>query len=86
MRVLVTGHLGYIGPHLVDLLLADGHHVTGVDLDLFGDSAMYPFPLPQENRVMDIFDLTPNDLRGHDAVVHLAAISNDARHPQLELT
>jgi len=78
MRVLVTGHLGYIGPHLVDLLLADGHHVTGVDLDLFGDSTIHPFPLPQENRVMDIFDLTADDLRGHDAVIHLAAISNDA--------
>jgi nucleoside-diphosphate-sugar epimerase len=78
MRVLVTGHLGYIGPHLVDLLLKDGHHVTGVDLDLFRDSEIYPCPLPQDNRVMDIFDLKPDDFRGIDAVMHLAAISNDA--------
>jgi nucleoside-diphosphate-sugar epimerase len=77
-RILVTGHLGYIGPHLVDLLLRKGHHVTGVDLDLFSESTIYPCPMPQENRVMDIFDLTPADLRGFDAVMHLAAISNDA--------
>ncbi|HVR75632.1 MAG TPA: SDR family oxidoreductase [Planctomycetota bacterium] len=78
MRILVTGHLGYIGPHLVDLLLKDGHSVTGVDLDLFKESSIYPHALPQENRVMDIFDLRPQDLKGHDAVMHLAAISNDA--------
>jgi nucleoside-diphosphate-sugar epimerase len=35
MRVLVTGHKGYIGTHLVDLLKQHGHTVTGVDLDLF---------------------------------------------------
>ena len=78
MRVLVTGHLGYIGPHVVDLLLSDGHFVTGVDLDLFPESTIYPFRLPQVNRVMDIFDLRPKDLEGQDAVIHLAAISNDA--------
>jgi nucleoside-diphosphate-sugar epimerase len=78
MRVLVTGHLGYIGPHVVDLLLSDGHHVTGVDLDLFPESTIYPFRLPQVNRIMDIFDLRPKDLEGQDAVIHLAAISNDA--------
>ena len=78
MRVLVTGHLGYIGPHLVDLLLHEGHFVTGVDLDLFEDSLIYRHVLPQENRIMDVFDLQPRDLHGYDAVVHLAAISNDA--------
>ena len=78
MRILVTGHLGYIGPHLVELLLAEGHHVTGVDLNLFKESKIYPHALPQESRLMDIFDLRPEDLRGFDAVMHLAAISNDA--------
>jgi nucleoside-diphosphate-sugar epimerase len=78
MRVLVTGHLGYIGPHLVELLREEGHFVTGVDLNLFEDSTLYPGVLPQENRVMDIFQLTPRDLEGFDAVMHLAAISNDA--------
>jgi nucleoside-diphosphate-sugar epimerase len=78
MRVLVTGHLGYIGPHLVELLLEDGHEVTGVDLNLFEESEIYPHVLPQRNLIKDIFNLRPDDLRGHDAVVHLAAISNDA--------
>lgn len=78
MRVLVTGHLGYIGPHLVELLLGEGHHVTGVDLNLFEDSVIYPHALPRENRIMDLHDLKPEDLRGFDAVMHLAAISNDA--------
>lgn len=78
MRVLVTGHLGYIGPHLVDLLLKDGHFVTGVDLNLFEDSQIYPVALPQENRILDVWDLRPKDLCGYDAVMHLAAISNDA--------
>ncbi len=78
MRVLVTGHLGYIGPHLVELLQKDGHFVTGVDLNLFEDSVIYPHALPNENRIMDQLDLRPDDLRGYDAVMHLAAISNDA--------
>lgn len=78
MRVLVTGHLGYIGPHVVDLLLEAGHQVTGVDLNLFEDSKIYDHRLPQVNRIMDVWDLAPRDLEGHDAVIHLAAISNDA--------
>lgn len=78
MRVFVTGHLGYIGPHVVDLLLKDGHFVTGVDLDLFAEAQIYACPRPQESRIMDVWDLTPRDLRGYDAVIHLAAISNDA--------
>lgn len=78
MRVLVTGHLGYIGPHLVELLREEGHFVTGVDLNLFEDSSIYRHVLPQENRIMDVFQLKPKDLTGFDAVMHLAAISNDA--------
>lgn len=78
MRVLVTGHLGYIGPHLVELLIKDGHEVTGVDLNLFEDSLIYPHILPQRNLIKDVLDLKPDDFRGHDAVIHLAAISNDA--------
>ena len=78
MRVLVTGHLGYIGPHAVDLLVRAGHEVTGVDLDLFAASAFYPLVEPQASRIMDFRDLAVDDLRGFDAIVHLAAISNDS--------
>jgi len=63
---------------MVDLLLAAGHEVTGVDLDLFADSAFYPMTMPQHSRVMDLFDFRVDDLRGFDAVIHLAGISNDA--------
>jgi nucleoside-diphosphate-sugar epimerase len=78
MRVLVTGHLGYIAPHAVELLQAAGHRVTGVDLDLFDVSRIYDHPLPEDHRVADLFELRPDDLAGHDAVMHLAGISNDA--------
>jgi nucleoside-diphosphate-sugar epimerase len=78
LRVLVTGHLGYIGPHAVDLLVRAGHDVTGVDLDLFPESALYPSVEPQTSRVLDFRDLAVDDLRGFDAIVHLAAISNDS--------
>jgi nucleoside-diphosphate-sugar epimerase len=78
MKVFVTGHLGYIGPHLVDLLLAEGHEVTGLDLDLFADSLLYPEVAPTESRIGDLLELQPRDLSGFDAVMHLAGISNDA--------
>jgi len=78
MRVLVTGHLGYIGPHAVDLLVNAGHDVTGVDLDLYSDSTLFPLVEPQTNRIMDFRELAVDDLRGFDAIIHLAAISNDS--------
>jgi nucleoside-diphosphate-sugar epimerase len=77
MRVLVTGHLGYIGPHVVRLLREEGHYVKGVDLNLYEDSRFDPIMLPDESVIADEFDLTERDLEGFDAVVHLAGISND---------
>jgi nucleoside-diphosphate-sugar epimerase len=77
MRVLVTGHDGYIGSVLVPLFEGAGHEVTGLDSYLydgclFGDDREPP---PEVRK--DIRDVEPDDLRGFDAVVHLAAISND---------
>ena len=77
MRVLVTGHHGYIGAVMVPLLLEAGHTVVGLDTDLyaactFGD----PGPaVPSMRR--DIRDIRPRDLDGFEAVIHLAALSND---------
>jgi nucleoside-diphosphate-sugar epimerase len=77
MRVLVTGHKGYIGVHLVDLLKQHGHTVTGVDLDLFGGCAWEPATPADRELIEDVRSLAPRVVEGHDAVCHLAAISND---------
>jgi nucleoside-diphosphate-sugar epimerase len=77
VRVFVTGHLGYIGVHLVELLLAAGHEVTGCDLALFEGCEWSPFPRPGRELIKDIRSVTERDLAGHDCVMHLAAISND---------
>lgn len=77
MRVLVTGHRGYIGAHLVDLLMHEGHHVCGVDLNLFEGCDWSESVRPSEERIVDFRSLTPSDLEGFDVVCHLAAISND---------
>ena len=77
MRVLVTGHDGYIGSVLVPLFEGAGHEVTGLDSYLY-DGCLFGADResPPEIR-KDIRDVEPDDLRGFDAVVHLAAISND---------
>jgi nucleoside-diphosphate-sugar epimerase len=77
MRVLVTGHNGYVGGVLVPLLLEAGHEVTGLDTDLFRACLFGPPPPEVPSRAVDVRDVQADDLRGFDAVVHLAAISND---------
>jgi nucleoside-diphosphate-sugar epimerase len=77
MRVLVTGHRGYIGPHLVEILKAEGHSVTGCDLGLFDGCEWEPYTSPDRELRKDTRQLTLEDLEGHDCVMHLAAISND---------
>ena len=79
MRVLVTGHLGYIGSVLAPILVDAGHEVIGLDTDLysrttFGDPDRLPH-LPSITK--DLRDVERADLDGIEAVVHLAALSND---------
>lgn len=78
MRVLVTGHDGYIGQVLVPLFRAAGHHVTGLDSMLFEGCTFGEEPDGIDAVLrLDVRDVTPAHLAGIDAVVHLAAISND---------
>src|SRR6266540_1592372 len=77
MRVLVTGHNGYIGGVMVPLLREAGHEVVGLDSDLFRSCLFGPEPASIPSLTVDVRDVRPDDLRGFDAVVHLAAISND---------
>jgi nucleoside-diphosphate-sugar epimerase len=75
--VLVTGHRGYIGVHLVDVLQRAGHRVTGCDAGLFDGCEWEPFAAPERELRKDVRELELDDVRGHDCVMHLAAISND---------
>ena len=78
MRVLVTGYDGYVGSVLVGMLASAGHEVRGLDAHFFDGSGVGPQPpRPQQVAHADIRRLGPPDLRGIDAIVHLAALSND---------
>jgi len=77
MNVLLTGHKGYIGAVAAPLLRAAGHEVSGCDTDLYAgcDFGRESEAISELRR--DLRDLTIADLKGFDAVVHLAALSND---------
>lgn len=77
MNVFVTGHKGYIGAHLVDLLKQAGHSVTGCDVGVFEGCAWELCIPPDRELIKDVRVLALGDLEGHDCVMHLAAISND---------
>lgn len=77
MRVLVDGDRGYIGAVLVPFLQAHGHEVVGLDVGWYDGCDFGPQPGGYEQRTGDVRDARPEDLEGFDAVVHLAAISND---------
>ena len=77
MRVLLTGHEGYIGTVLAPMLVDAGHDVAGLDSGLFAGCTFMDgaaaFPAVRK----DIRDVRPADLEGFDAVIHLAGLSND---------
>jgi nucleoside-diphosphate-sugar epimerase len=79
MHVLLTGHLGYIGTVLAPVLIKAGHKVTGLDSDLYSrctfqaGGAVPDLPAIRK----DVRDVETADFQGIDAVIHLAALSND---------
>src|SRR4249919_89690 len=77
MRVLVTGHHGYIGSVLGPVLREAGHDVVGLDTFFYRGCDFGPGDELEPALQLDVRDATPGDLGGFDAIVHLAALSND---------
>ena len=77
MKLLLTGHKGYIGAVAGPVLQHAGHEVVGLDSDLFAGCDFGPFVSGIPEIRKDLRDLTINDLVGFEAIVHFAALSND---------
>lgn len=77
MRVLLTGHKGYIGSAIVPMFQSAGHRVTGLDTGYFEDCRLCDPAVDIPEIRKDLRDLSPADLEGFDAVAHLAALCND---------
>jgi nucleoside-diphosphate-sugar epimerase len=77
VKILVTGHEGYIGSVLAPMLVEAGHEVVGIDTGFYEDCAFLPERMSIATWRMDVRDVTAADLEGFGAVVHLAALSND---------
>jgi nucleoside-diphosphate-sugar epimerase len=78
VRILLTGHQGYLGTVMAPILAAAGHDVTGLDSGLFADCILGGLDAPDvPGLAVDLRDVTVAQLQGFDAVVHMAALSND---------
>ncbi len=78
MRVLLTGHQGYLGTVMAPVLAAAGHEVTGLDSGLFADCVLGGLDVADvPGLAVDLRDVTVGQLEGFEAVVHMAALSND---------
>lgn len=75
-RIVITGAAGYIGSVLAPYLEQRGYACSAIDAGFFRDALLYPATAPAV-RWLDVRDLSEDDLAGADALVHLAAISND---------
>jgi nucleoside-diphosphate-sugar epimerase len=77
MRVLLTGHKGYLGTVMAPVLADAGHEVLGLDSGLFDGCLLGPRPADPPGHTVDLRDVTAEHVSGVDAVIHLAALSND---------
>jgi nucleoside-diphosphate-sugar epimerase len=77
VKLLVTGHLGYIGAEMVPVLVDHGHSVVGLDTGFYDECDFVVPPVEVPELRLDIRDVEPRHLEGFDAVLHLAALSND---------
>lgn len=77
LRVLLTGHQGYLGTVMAPVLADAGHEVVGLDAGLFADCVLGPPPADPRGHRVDLRDVTAEHVAGVDAVIHLAALSND---------
>jgi nucleoside-diphosphate-sugar epimerase len=77
-KIIVTGHNGFIGTLLVNLLIEKGYEVVGIDTNFYGkDCAFYPFLPEIKEMIKDTREISFSDLEGAYAICHLAALSND---------
>lgn len=77
MRVLVTGHKGYIGSVMTPMLVVRGHDVVGLDTGYYSECTLLQDKVSLPTIYKDIRDLGLEDVIGFDAIIHLAALSND---------
>ncbi|HSQ64548.1 MAG TPA: SDR family oxidoreductase [Polyangiaceae bacterium] len=77
MRILLTGSRGYIGSVMAPMMVAAGHDVVGLDTDLYRRSTFGAWKEPIRTIEKDLRSVDVSDVRGFDAVVHLAGLSND---------
>ncbi len=77
MNVLLTGNNGYVGSVLSEILNQKSYSLTGLDVDFFESCTLEESTLKIPHRKKDIRDIEHMDLKGFDAIIHLAALSND---------